>query len=187
MTVTDVDDTDARERERSRSPTSRPVTSCDFTDTAEIDGTYAAGTLTLLPQSGSDADRRAVPGRPAVGHLLERDAEPEHDAADDQLQRQRRRLNSNTASKTMNVVAVNDSPALTQPDAAALTYTEDSPSENHDLGDRAEPRRVVDTDDANLGGATVQFTAGFAAAEDELRLHQPERDHGAYEHRHRRR
>ena len=67
----------------------------------------------------------------------------------------------------MNVDAVNDAPVLTKNDADPLTYTEDSPSENHDapvmpnLG-------VADGDDPSLAGATVQFTAGFTAAEDAL-------------------
>ena len=138
-----------------------------FTDTLEIDGTYAAGTLTLLPQSGQTptvAQFQAALRSVAFSNSTQNPSTTDRTinfSASDGID------SSNTASTTMDVVAVNDSPALTQPNGAALTYTEDSPTENHQLA-IAPALTATDGDDPNLDGATVQFTAGFVAAEDEL-------------------
>ncbi|HWT91709.1 MAG TPA: tandem-95 repeat protein [Solirubrobacteraceae bacterium] len=59
---------------------------------------------------------------------------------------------------TVTVSPVNDAPVLTQPDAAALTYTEDVPSEDH--ADVIAPNlTVADIDDTNIASATVTLTA----------------------------
>lgn len=72
---------------------------------------------------------------------------------------------SDTDAVAITVTAVNDTPVLTQPDAGALAYAEDDPTENH--ADVVAPNlTVADVDSANLAGATV--TIGALAAGDEL-------------------
>ena len=70
-----------------------------------------------------------------------------------------------TGAKAVTGVGVNDAPVLVQPDAAALTYTEDSPSENHELA-IAPNLTVSDIDDATIASATV--TLATHASGDEL-------------------
>lgn len=70
-----------------------------------------------------------------------------------------------TGSKAVTGLGVNDAPVLTQPDGTVLTYTEDSPSENHELA-IAPNLTVSDIDDANIASATV--TLATHASGDEL-------------------
>jgi hypothetical protein len=64
---------------------------------------------------------------------------------------------SDSASIAVTVTPVNDAPVLTQPDAGALTYTEDVPSENHTLA-VAPNLTLADVDDTTIAGATVTLT-----------------------------
>ena len=64
---------------------------------------------------------------------------------------------STAVTRQVNVVPVNDAPVLTQPDGA-LTYTEDSPSENH--ADAIAPNLTLsDVDDTSITGATVSLSS----------------------------
>ena len=166
VTVTDADDTELA----SATVAIANVQTGDqlhFTDTTEIDGTFAAGTLTLLPQSGQ---------APTVAHFQAALRSVSYSSTSQNPSETPRTINfsvndgdvtSAAASKTMNVDAINDSPALTANDAGTLTYTEDTPGENHTLA-IVPGLGVADGDDANLTGASVQFTAGFSSSEDRL-------------------
>lgn len=61
---------------------------------------------------------------------------------------------TDTDTVALTITAVNDAPVLTQPAATALTYTEDSPSEDHQVA-IAPGLTVADVDDANLASASV--------------------------------
>jgi hypothetical protein len=72
---------------------------------------------------------------------------------------------TDTDTVAVTITPVNDAPVLTQPDAAALTYTEDTPTEDH--ADAIAPNlTVADVDDTNISGATV--TLATAASGDAL-------------------
>ena len=72
---------------------------------------------------------------------------------------------TDTDTVAVTVTPVNDAPVLTQPDAGVLTYTEDTPTENH--ADAIAPNLTVgDVDDANVAGATV--TLATVASGDDL-------------------
>jgi hypothetical protein len=72
---------------------------------------------------------------------------------------------TDTDAVALTVTAVNDASVLTQPASSVLTYTEDSPSEDHQVT-IAPSLTVADVDDANLASATV--TIGTPSAGDRL-------------------
>jgi hypothetical protein len=73
---------------------------------------------------------------------------------------------SNSPTVTVTIQVVNDAPSLTQPDGT-LTYTEDTPSENH--ADAVAPNLTAsDADNANLAFATVQITSNYQNGQDVL-------------------
>jgi hypothetical protein len=68
--------------------------------------------------------------------------------------------NSNTATRTITVAAVNDAPVVTMT-ASALAFTEGNGATAVDAG-----LTVTDADSANLASATVAITANFVTGED---------------------
>ncbi|MEH2342364.1 MAG: FG-GAP-like repeat-containing protein [Nostoc sp.] len=71
-------------------------------------------------------------------------------------------LNSNPATRNINLTAVNDAPVTTATNTA-LTYTENESPTVIDSG-----ITVTDADSTNLSSATVTITTGFAPTEDTL-------------------
>ncbi|BAY76729.1 hemolysin-type calcium-binding region [Nostoc linckia NIES-25] len=71
-------------------------------------------------------------------------------------------LNSTTATRNINIAAVNDAPVVT-PTNTPLAYTEKDAATAIDSG-----LTVTDADSINLSGATISITSGFVAAEDTL-------------------
>ena len=72
---------------------------------------------------------------------------------------------SNTAAKPVTVVPVNDAPVLTQPDTAALAYTEGDPATVI-----APNITAADVDSTNLVAATIDIGTGYVAGQDVLSL-----------------
>jgi hypothetical protein len=72
---------------------------------------------------------------------------------------------TDTDNVSFTVNAVNDAPSLTQPDGA-LTYTEDTPTENH--ADAIAPNLTAADVDTNIAGATVQITGNYQNGQDVL-------------------
>ena len=72
-------------------------------------------------------------------------------------------VNSNTQTRTIDVVAVNDAPVLASAETSALSFTE---------GDSAtaitSALTVADSDDTNIESATVQITSNLDSSEDVL-------------------
>lgn len=76
-------------------------------------------------------------------------------------------VDSNVATVTIDVTAVNDAPVVTTT-AGSLAYTENDPATAIDGG-----VTVTDVDNANLAGATVQITTGCTPGQDVLALASP--------------
>ena len=72
--------------------------------------------------------------------------------------------NSAPVGKSVAVVPVNDAPELTQPDAAALNYTENATTQV------APNITANDVDSTNLVGATIQITGNYQNGQDVLSL-----------------
>ncbi|MDZ8104056.1 MAG: DUF4114 domain-containing protein [Nostoc sp. DedQUE12a] len=71
-------------------------------------------------------------------------------------------LDSNTATREINLTAVNDAPVIT-PTNTPLTYTE------NDAATAIDPAlSISDADSSNLNSATVSITSGFVTTEDTL-------------------
>ncbi|WP_445635253.1 hypothetical protein NSTC745_07193 [Nostoc sp. DSM 114161] len=71
-------------------------------------------------------------------------------------------LNSTTATRDINITAVNDAPAITSTNTP-LAYTENDAATAIDSG-----ILISDVDSSNLNSATVSISSGFVAAEDTL-------------------
>ncbi len=73
------------------------------------------------------------------------------------------KANSNTVTRQLNIIPVNDPPVLANIEAAALSYTEgNSPVAI------SQSVSVSDIDDVNLNGASVQITSNYKNGEDVL-------------------
>ncbi len=70
-----------------------------------------------------------------------------------------------TGTVAVTVTCVNDAPALTQPDGA-LTYTEDTPTENH--ADAIAPNLTAQDPDTNISSATVEISGNYQNGQDVL-------------------
>jgi hypothetical protein len=70
---------------------------------------------------------------------------------------------SNQGAKGVTVVAVNDAPVVANIEASTLAYTENDPATAI-----STTLTVADVDSANLVGATVAITSGFATGQDVL-------------------
>ena len=76
---------------------------------------------------------------------------------------------SNAVSRNIAVAAINDAPALAGIEPTALTYTEDSPTENHLLA-ATSTLTVGDADHVTLSSATVAITNNYQNGQDLLAL-----------------
>jgi len=138
-----------------------------FTDTAEIDGTYNAstGALTLTgpaTKAQYETALRSITFRntsqnPSSAARTVSFVVNDGSAANNL---------SNAATRSVNVTPVNDAPTLTQPDGA-LSYTEDTPSENHQLA-IAPNLTVTDVDSTTIQSASVQITGNYQSGQDVL-------------------
>ncbi|MEQ8525855.1 DUF2341 domain-containing protein [Gracilimonas sp.] len=72
---------------------------------------------------------------------------------------------SNTASRDINVIAVNSTPSLSGISGPALTYNEGSGAVN---GSAAFTVAISDADDTNMESATIAITNNYTLGEDEL-------------------
>ena len=77
---------------------------------------------------------------------------------------------SNVATRQIAIDEVNDAPVLGQPDGL-LTYTEDDPSENHEVA-VAPNLTLTDPDDANTQSGTVEITANHSDGDELLFTNQ---------------
>ena len=105
-------------------------------------------------------EHRRLPGRPALGHLRQREREPDRRRPHGGDPRQR---HSATVARQIAMAIVNDAPVL-----AGGTSTE-SYTEDDTTGVVVNPGiSVADPDNANLASATVRVTGNLADSEDEL-------------------
>jgi hypothetical protein len=135
-----------------------------FTNTANITGSYndSTGVLTL---SGTDtvANYQAalrsvtyenVSQSPSGSKTLS------YQVTDDGA------LPSNTATRTVNLTAVNDAPVVT-PTNGSTAYTEGDPATTIDSG-----ITVTDADDTNIEGGQVRISSGFQSGDDLVFVNQ---------------
>jgi hypothetical protein len=146
----------------------------DFTDTANITGSYAGGTLTL---TGADTVANYQAALRAVSYRNTSDAPNQSDrviefSADDGAASSANPLSERT--KTVHVVSVNDAPVL-GPTGQQTTFTEgstDTPSAAEAIS-IAPGLTASDVDTPDLHGATVQVTSGYRSPEDKLSFSSP--------------
>ncbi|MBF6620471.1 MAG: hypothetical protein ITG02_09615, partial [Patulibacter sp.] len=133
-----------------------------FVDGSGITGSYSAGTGVLtLTGNATVAEYQAALRTIAFQNGTEQD--PDGTPREITFSVSDGALPSAAATTTVAFAGVNDAPTLAGP-ASAATYTEDDA-----VGVAIDPAvTVADVDDANLAGATVTLTTGFATDEDEL-------------------
>jgi len=73
------------------------------------------------------------------------------------------KANSNTVTRTLNIIPVNDPPVLSKIETSALSYTEGNPPTPV-----TQSITISDVDDINLNGASVQITNNYRNGEDVL-------------------
>jgi hypothetical protein len=73
------------------------------------------------------------------------------------------KASSNTVTRQLNIIPVNDPPVLANIEAAALSYTEGNPPTAV-----SQSISVSDIDNVNLNGASVQITSNYKNGEDVL-------------------
>jgi methionine-rich copper-binding protein CopC len=135
-----------------------------FTDTAEIKGSYDA-TTGVLTLSGTATKAQYESALRSVTYS-NTSQNPSGDARTISFEVDDGSASSDAATKSVNVTPVNDAPALTQPDGD-LSYTEDTPSENHQLA-IAPNLSVSDVDSTTIQSATVQITGNYHNGQDVL-------------------
>jgi hypothetical protein len=172
VTVSDADDADLEGAQVRIASGFQDGDELSFSDQPSITGQYTAetGVLTLTgtaPAADYEAALRTVEYR-HTGDDPSAEKSVEFTANDGEL-------DSSAATKDVAVTAVNDKPVLTASDTE-LAYTEgDGPVAVDDAIAASDP------DSAQLEGATVAITGGFAEAEDALAFADSDTIAGAYD------